>query len=101
MPKNEDRRINENKIISIMNKTNLRPATRTIIARIEERKFLKDKYAKDYMFLSINNDNPIFVFPTKIEQLKWNSLKEGSEYKFTVEEGKGSNNILVGFEKRE
>lgn len=84
-----------------MNKVNLKPATRYIIARVEEKKFLKDKNLRDYCILSINSDNPIYVFPGKVEILRWANLQVGSEYKFLVEEGKASNNLLVSFEKRE
>ena len=90
----------EVKTVNIMSEVKLQPAIRTIIARVEEKKFLKDKFLKDYLLLGVNNDNPIFVFSGKVKQLSWNELKEGSEYKFVIEEGKGSNNLLVSFEKR-
>jgi hypothetical protein len=82
-----------------MNEVKVHPAKRTIIARVEEINYLKDKMMRDYMLLRINTDSPIFVFPSKTGKIEMLRLKIGREYKFIVEEGRNSNNLLLNFEE--
>jgi len=72
--------------------------TRNIKSTITLRKELLDKNRNNYLILELDNGESIFVFSGKINQEKWDWLKEGQEIKFTVEEGKNGANVLVDYE---
>ena len=72
--------------------------TRTIKSTISQRKELLDRNRNNYLILELDNGESVFVFSGKVNPEKWGWLKEGSEIKFTVEEGKNGANVLVDYE---
>jgi len=71
--------------------------TRTIKSIINNRKELLDKNSNQYLILELDNGESILVFSGKVNQEKWNWLKEGPEINFTVEEGKNGANLLIDY----
>ena len=72
--------------------------SREIKSTILKINFNKDKNLKDFLVLKVDNDSNILVFPNKINQLEWITLKVGKTYQFTLEEGKKKKiNILTKF----
>ena len=72
--------------------------TRTIKSFINNRKELLDKNRNNYLILELDNGESILVFSGKVNQEKWNWLREGQTINFTVEEGKNGANLLVDYE---
>lgn len=57
----------------------------------------EDKFGNEYLLLTLNNDEKIFVFSNKIKKPEWDKLKEGSKYEFTIDEKDNRYNLLVSF----
>ena len=72
--------------------------TRNIKSIITNRKELLDRNQNNYLILELDNGESIFVFGGKVNQERWEWLKEGQEINFTVEEGKQGANLLVSYE---
>ena len=81
-----------------MNDNNQKP-TRKFVARIARIFRKSDVNGNNYLILEVDGDNPIFVFPSKVEQVKWDGLKENQGFEFTCEEGRNSNNLLISFKE--
>ena len=71
--------------------------TRNIKSTINNRKELLDRNRNNYLILELENSESIFVFAGKVNEERWDWLKEGTEINFTVEEGKNGANLLVDY----
>ena len=71
--------------------------SRNIKSAISQRKELLDKNGNQYLILELDNGESVFVFGGKVNEDKWNSLAEGKEINFTVEEGRNGANLLVDY----
>ena len=71
---------------------------RNITSILTEKKEKMDKNLNDYLILKLANEEVIFVFPSKIKKYRWTELNNDKRYKFTVEEGKDSTNILIDYQ---
>jgi len=71
--------------------------TRTIKSTINQRKELLDRNRNNYLILELDNGESILVFSGKVNEEKWDWLKEGKEINFTVEEGKNGANLLIDY----
>lgn len=70
---------------------------RTIQERIITKSSRLDKIGRDYLLLTLDNEEKIFVFPRKVNNSEWDRLEEGKSYEFTVEEGNNGSNLLISF----
>lgn len=71
---------------------------RIIKNTINQKLAKKDRNGNNYLILKLDNEETIFVFAGKVKEEKWDWLKEGQEYSFTVEEGNNGSNILADYE---
>ena len=71
---------------------------KNIKSTITNRKELLDKNRNNYLILELDNGESVFVFSGKVNEERWDWLKEGKEINFTVEEGKNGANLLVDYE---
>lgn len=73
-------------------------STRIIKEIIKQKLEKTDSKGRLYLLLKLENEEVIFVFPSKVNEEKWSGLKEEQIYNFTVEEGNNGSNLLVDFE---
>lgn len=68
---------------------------REIKSLILEVKKLVDRNLRDYLVLSLEDLNGVFVFHPQVAEHRWGDLTEGKEYVFTIAENeKGYKNLL-------
>ena len=75
--------------------------TRVIEEKIFSKETRQDKFGRDYLLLKLDNDEAVFVFPSKVKEQQWDKFQVGEKYAFIIEPGRDNSNILNSWEGSE